>query len=214
MCDLDMRFSKSVTKARMTHPLLYPRIHWKHAMTTFQAELHDIQPSIWKEFTNAISNRQHGWRTPILATISPSGLPDARTVVLREVDPVKQQLTFYTDERSPKVLHIAHQPQVSLVFWCAKLNWQLRIQAIAKRSENQERTHNVWQQVRETAGANDYLSIQAPSSPLHEDGLLSKDNNALCIIDLNIQSIDWLSLNRKGHTRAKIEKDQLTWLTP
>jgi len=183
-------------------------------MTIRETEPKIIFSCIWDELTKAISNRQHGWRTLTLATISPDGLPDARTVVLREVDSEKQQLTIYTDKRSPKVLHLTLQPSVSLVFWCTKLNWQLRINALAKICNSQMRTQQVWQQVRETAGAQDYLSIQAPSSPLYEDGLLSEDNNQLCIIDLNIQSIDWLSLSREGHQRAKIEKNQFIWLTP
>jgi pyridoxine/pyridoxamine 5'-phosphate oxidase len=40
---------------------------------------------------------------PSLATVSPDGLPDARTVVLREVDPDQERLVFFTDARSPKV---------------------------------------------------------------------------------------------------------------
>ena len=101
-------------------------------MNSFDNELDTIRSNIWNELQCAISNRQHGWRTLTLSTLSSDGLPDARTVVLREIAPEAQRLTIYTDKRSPKVF----------------------------------------------------------------------------------QSIDWLSLDRKGHRRAKIENGHLTWLTP
>ncbi|WP_151671933.1 pyridoxamine 5'-phosphate oxidase family protein [Nitrincola schmidtii] len=183
-------------------------------MNSYSNELEGIQSIIWHELQCAVSNRQHGWRTMTLASLSCDGLPDARTVVLREVDPVEQQLAIYTDKRSPKILQMTQHPNVSLVFWCSKLNWQLRIQAIANTCHDPERALRVWQHVRDTAGAQDYLSLQAPSSPIKEDGRLCEDKNQLCIINFNIQSIDWLSLSREGHRRAKIENGQLTWLTP
>ena len=183
-------------------------------MTACENDHSSIQRSIWNELEKAISNRHHGWRTPVLATIDQTGLPDARTVVLREVDTKNQKLTIYTDKRSPKVSQILQQPDVALVFWCAQLNWQLRIQASAKLCDNQDRINQVWQQVRSTAGASDYLSIQAPSSPLYHQGALAEDQHALCVVELHIQFIDWLSLSHQGHKRARLENNQLTWLTP
>lgn len=185
-----------------------------YRMNSFDNELDTIRSNIWNELQCAISNRQHGWRTLTLATLSSDGLPDARTVVLREIAPEAQRLTIYTDKRSPKVFQISQHPNVSIVFWCSRLNWQLRIQAVAKICQNPERAINVWQTVRDTAGAQDYLSFEAPSSPMTSNERLSEDKNQLCIIDFNIQSIDWLSLNREGHRRAKIENGHLTWLTP
>jgi len=179
-----------------------------------QKDLFSIQRSIWNELENAIQNRDHGWRTPILATVDSAGFPDARTVVLRETDALNGKLTIYTDKRSPKVSQILNQPEVSLVFWCRYLNWQLRIQALASVCDDHERIQSVWEQVRLTAGAADYLSIQAPSSPLFNDGLLSENQHALCIIDLHIKFIDWLSLSRNGHKRARFESNQFTRLTP
>ena len=183
-------------------------------MNSIDNELDKIQSNIWDELQSALSNRQHGWRTLTLATLSSDGLPDARTVVLREVAPEAKRLTIYTDKRSPKVFQISQHPNVSMVFWCSKLNWQLRIQAVAKTCQNPERAIHVWQTVRDTAGAQDYLSFEAPSSPMTSNERLSEDKNQLCIIDLYIQSIDWLSLGREGHRRVKLENNQLMWLTP
>ncbi|WP_417584816.1 hypothetical protein [Nitrincola sp.] len=51
-------------------------------MTACENDHSSIQRSIWNELEKAISNRHHGWLTPVLATIDQTGLPDARTVVL------------------------------------------------------------------------------------------------------------------------------------
>lgn len=174
----------------------------------------DLQSLIWSELEKAILNRNHGWRTPVLATIDSMEIPDARTVVLREIDPINQALTIYTDNRSPKVTQLSDHPDVALVFWCSTINCQLRIQAYARLCNNPEKINQVWQQVRLTASASDYLSLQAPSSPLHHEGLLSDSQHSLCIVELHIKSMDWLCLNPHGHKRAKLEKNQLTWLTP
>ena len=50
-------------------------------MSTLENELEAIQSNIWDELQCALSNRQHGWRTLTLATLSTDRFPDARTVV-------------------------------------------------------------------------------------------------------------------------------------
>mgnify|MGYP006196394707 CR=1 FL=1 len=87
----------------------------------------EIRPQIWKELGRASQDRHHEWRTPVLASADPDGLPDARTVVLRQVDALAGQLTFYTDSRSPKVAQLQTQAAAMLVFWSARLSWQLRV---------------------------------------------------------------------------------------
>ena len=91
-------------------------------MNSFNNEQDTIRSNIWNELQSALSNRQHGWRTLTLATLSSDGLPDARTLVLREIAPEAQRLTIYTDKRSPKVYQISQHPNVSIVFWCSGLS--------------------------------------------------------------------------------------------
>ena len=92
-------------------------------------ELPELSP---RELAVAADQRGHPWRTPSLATVSPEGLPDARSVVLREVDPDQERLIFFTDARSPKVGQLKAQPRAMLVMWSAELGWQLRIQVACR----------------------------------------------------------------------------------
>jgi len=87
---------------------------------------------LWQELTRATHDRHHDWRTPILATqgIDQSG-PQARTVVLRHADASAWSLRIYTDARSPKCAELMAQPLAQLTFWSKRLNWQLRVSALA-----------------------------------------------------------------------------------
>lgn len=60
-----------------------------------------------------------------LATVDPSGAPDARIVLLKGVDP--DGFVFYTDYRSAKGRQLASEPRAALVFFWAELERQVRI---------------------------------------------------------------------------------------
>ena len=48
-------------------------------------DLEAIRAEVWRQLAQATEDKQHAWRTPVLATVN-GHLADARTVVLREVD--------------------------------------------------------------------------------------------------------------------------------
>ncbi|MFP3387127.1 pyridoxamine 5'-phosphate oxidase family protein, partial [Tritonibacter sp. SIMBA_163] len=50
-----------------------------------------------------VHDRHAPARHPTLATVSPAGMPQARTVVLRGADKQAATLTLYTDVHSDKV---------------------------------------------------------------------------------------------------------------
>lgn len=61
----------------------------------------------WQLLQRAQHDRRHPYRTPVISTVSPTGLPEARTVVLRKVDFPKSELWLYTDRRSKKYTALA-----------------------------------------------------------------------------------------------------------
>ena len=68
----------------------------------------DLRQSIWHHLTRAPHDRHHPWRTPVLATTTPEGEPNARTVVLRAANAAQQTLTAFTDHRSTNPpIHLA-----------------------------------------------------------------------------------------------------------
>jgi pyridoxamine 5'-phosphate oxidase len=60
-----------------------------------------------------------------LATVTPSGAPDARIVLLKGIE--RSGFVFYTNYESRKAKHLAARPQASLVFLWTQLERQVRI---------------------------------------------------------------------------------------
>jgi len=169
---------------------------------------------IWSELEKATIDRGHGWRTPVMASVDTQGLPQARTLVLRELDKDQWRLSAYTDHRSPKVAQLRHRPLASLVFWSSDLKWQLRVLARVSIQTQGERVAALWQRLKQTSAAGDYLSANPPGTPLVEPHTASTQNHALGILDFYVQEMDWLELNAQGHKRARLNKDRIEWLAP
>ena len=174
-----------------------------------------LRDSVWEELCLAAGTREHGWRTPVVASIDSQGLPDARTVVLRRVNLARRTISFFTDKRSPKVAQLREMPRTTIVFWCQKLSWQLRVAGKAMVVESGPEVDEVWQQVAQTAAAGDYLAPQAPGSLM--DGALAiagEGSHQLAIVTVCVDAIDWLELSVEGHRRALIREQDVEWLVP
>ena len=178
-------------------------------------DLSALPRTIWSELALANDDRQHPWRTPVLASIDSDGCPQARTVVLRNVDRHAQTLQFFTDSRSPKVNQLRASPQIQLVFWSKTLNWQVRISATADIATEGLEVDAAWELVKKTPARQDYLSDLAPGDalPLKKKQTLG-NNHHLAVITAKVSRIDWLSLSYEGHQRAEISVEKLHWLTP
>ena len=167
------------------------------------------------ELGRATQDRHHAWRTPVLATKGEDGLPDARTVVLRETDAKTAHLRFYIDGRSAKVNQLSGQPEAVLVFWSKRLNWQLRVRVSITTIAAGPQVEAVWARVSQSAAAGDYLSPSAPGSALSAaTPAIAQQNHYLVVLSAEVHDIDWLELARGGHRRARLRADTWEWLTP
>jgi hypothetical protein len=182
----------------------------------------EIRPQIWKELGRASLDRHHEWRTPVLASADADGLPDARTVVLRQVDAVVGQLTFYTDSRSPKVAQLQAQASAMLVFWSARLSWQLRVRVTCSVITSGPEVEALWQGVKQSAAVGDYLSPRPPGALLPPSSGMAdapKANvpapiHSFALLRAQVLQMDWLELSRDGHRRAQLSANTWDWLTP
>jgi general stress protein 26 len=182
----------------------------------------EIRTQIWKELGRASLDRHHEWRTPVLASADADGLPEARTVVLRQVDAVAGQLTFYTDSRSPKVAQLQAQASAVLVFWSARLNWQLRVRVTCSVITSGPEVEALWQGVKQSAAAGDYLSPLPPGAVLPPGSgtayaakaSASAPTHSFALLHAQVLQMDWLELPRDGHRRAQLSANTWEWLTP
>lgn len=95
----------------------------------------DLNPSPLEQFQTWLSQAlQADLPEPhamILSTTGPEGRPSARTVLLRSAD--AEGFVFYTNYHSRKAREIAHQPEVSLLFYWPALERQIRIEGRASQ---------------------------------------------------------------------------------
>jgi pyridoxamine 5'-phosphate oxidase len=191
------------------------------------ASLAEIDTAIWRELSAAAADREHEWREVVLATTD-GEVGDARTVVLREVEPEAHLLRIYTDERSGKVLQLRRHPQGTLLAWSRQRRWQLRCRVSLSLLTSGLAVSSRWARVRLSPGARDYLSplppgtpvAQAPSanapdrplgSPLRDSPV---ERSAFAVIEVQVLSWDWLELHPQGHRRARFDPAGGRWLQP
>jgi hypothetical protein len=173
-----------------------------------------LRQRLWQELHRAAVDRHHDWRTPVLATTGLDGLAQARTVVLREVRRIDQQLLVYTDARSPKVAELLAQPVASLLCWSPRLHWQLRLQLRFSVSRNDAEASAAWERVRQSPSAGDYLAARAPGEQLRETPEPLLETPQLAVLLGEVLTMDWLELGRAGHRRAKLDAQRVEWLVP
>jgi len=178
---------------------------------------------LWAELVRAVGLREHPWRHPVLATTCATRGAQARTVVLREVDPVARALIAYTDIRTPKVAQLDRDPRAQIVCWSAALGWQLRLSCVVTSESDGLGVTSRWATLRHTHAAQDYLSPRAPGSALSAPGDDSEAGpgavrGTFTLLRARVLEMDWLSLERAGHRRAVFDyrdaAPSARWLVP
>ncbi len=185
------------------------------------ATLLEIRAACWRELARATLDRHHEWRTPVLATVD-AGLPDARTVVLREVEAEAQRLVIYSDSRAAKRRQLQAQPQALLVLWSKRLGWQLRVRVRVDMHTEGLAASSRWATLRASPAARDYLAPLAPGAELPEGqdlfppegGTATERREHFAVLIATVQTMDWLELHRQGHRRAAFDAQGARWLVP
>jgi pyridoxamine 5'-phosphate oxidase len=173
-----------------------------------------IEARVWQELQAASRDKQHPWRTPVLATTD-GDAGDARTVILREVNAEQATLLTYTDARAGKVAQIAEHPHGMLVLWSPALSWQLRIRVHLQTITDGLELSSRWAQLKLSPAANDYLSSQAPGDALDNTLGARGERAYFALLEARVLSIDWLELHAQGHRRARFGNDTTArWLQP
>lgn len=178
-------------------------------------ELLALEQHLWQTLAEAAATRGHAWRTPVLATVDAQGVPDARTVVLREVQANARELVFYTDARAPKVAQLMARPQAAMVMWSPELGWQLRLSLDCQIETSGLAVLSRWTRLKMTPAAHDYLSPLPPGSALSGSASAPKVREHFAVVTARVVRMDWLSLDRDGHRRACFAAGQAPqWLQP
>ncbi|MEQ3747024.1 MAG: pyridoxamine 5'-phosphate oxidase family protein [Henriciella sp.] len=169
-------------------------------------DLNAIEAETWRTLEAACCGKRTSYTWFTLATVSEEGMPEQRTVVLRDVDRTAWTLTFFTDRRTPKVAEIMTQPNIASLFFDAKAMVQLRFSGKAEVLTEGDIWQRYWDTVSENGKA-EYAALKVPGTvrpdELTYDTGLAKQNFAA--VKIVCDRLDWLKLARSGHQRAVFE---------
>jgi len=164
-----------------------------------------------EELIKGSTEKSHPFRYFTLSTVGVDLLPRQRTVVLRKVTD-DLQLSFYTDLRSKKIIHIKENNKVGLLFYNSKKLLQLKIEGIATiiKGKAIEETYN--NGIPEKA-RKDYTTTLAPGTPLEDPKVIEylKEENHFCVVEVTPYRIEYLKLQQPEHLRVRFSMRQELW---
>jgi len=190
-------------------------------------EFKNILDDIWIELNKGVKPGGHNYHIFCLTTVDKKN-PHSRNVVLRDANRGKNSLSCHTDIRSEKVLHLGNNKSVSALFYDPIKRIQIKIDGLANIVNKKDSIKARWD-ASEKMSKLCYINRYPPGARLKNplDYLpLKKDDKAVedgfknfCILDIKIKQIDWLTLDCKGHKRAKFifNNEKLTnsyWVCP
>ncbi|MDP3392746.1 pyridoxamine 5'-phosphate oxidase family protein [Sediminibacterium sp.] len=191
--------------------------------------LDELEKDCWNRLVNGAIKSRDAFHTPCVGSISKGEL-SMRTVVLRKALPLERELRFHTDIRSRKWEELSLNNSISALFYDVSARIQLRVKGKAILHFNDEITLEAWQKTS-LSSRRCYLTLYPPSSfsDIPTSGL-SEDieqekftlEESECgqqhfgIVDIQVESIDWLWLNHAGHRRAYFDymSGVYKWMVP
>lgn len=180
------------------------------------ADLSDLYAQVWIRLVRGVRDRRAPTRHPTLATVTPDGKPQARTVVLRAADKATGSLDIHTDLQSAKVSEVRNMPFAALHVWDEAARLQMRLEATVTILTGADAAA-IWGNVPEVSRQS-YGSLPAPGQPIELALGYTKqpDPASFAILRLTVQTIDAVHLG-PDHRRARFDRDTGwvgTWLAP
>lgn len=182
---------------------------------TWAEALPTLYDQAWHRLVRGVHDRHAPARHPTLATVSPDGLPQARTVVLRAADRSGRSLTVHTSIHSGKVRDLMAHPAAALHVWDAGQRLQIRLEAETEMTIGTDAAE-AWSQV--PAHSRSAYSAQVPGVPIpHALAYGTEpDPAAFVVLHLHVVAMDLLHLGAH-HRRARFSRADGwagQWLAP
>ena len=194
-------------------------------------DLDKVYLKIWNLLDLGLKNRDAPFHIPVFICGNENSF-DGRIVVLRGINDKEKKLWFHSDIRSNKIKILKKNPNATLLFYDKGEKIQLRISGKANINYHNQTTKVSWQKTAHMS-RQCYLGEKAPGvvSSVPSSGLSEAIDNLkysveeseigyknFCVVEVFINSIEWLYLAAKGHRRAyfsfKNNSLEKKWLIP
>jgi len=174
--------------------------------------LDHVHAEIWQRLAGATADPAHSWRTPTLATAGPNH-PDARVVILREVDPHERTLVCFSDSRAHKVAGVRIQPVATWCFYDPVQRLQLRARGETRAHVNTAFTRTFWERLPHSSRRL-YATVPRPGDRVLAPWEIAFGDHPVeqfAVLVTTVHELDWLRLGAEAHERARFRWDDDSW---
>ena len=163
----------------------------------FKEELNDLH--------SAVKDAGHDYHLFTIATVNDK-TPEIRTVVLRDFNIKKYQISFHTDARSPKYSQVKSNPAISALFYSTQKRTQLRLHGNATICKDQNLLNTLWSKLNKDS-RECYQGEVPPSGNIPKSKIINDTSSEMSgfenfsRVSIEISTIEILRLHHLGHKR-------------
>lgn len=170
----------------------------------------------WQHLQRGVADRRSPARYPTFATVSPDGLPEARTVTLRRASQSEALVEVHTDLVTPKVTALRASPNAALHVWLPRANLQIRLTTTVEILTG-DAVEGAWAQVPPASRVS-YGTVPDPGAPIDHVHAYDKpvDRSRFAVLRCAIDHIDLVELGETHRRAAYVASDGWagTWCAP
>lgn len=189
----------------------------KHETPDSYSKLDVVLESAWEILHDGAKNRHAPAHTPTLAINGLDGTPRIRTIVLQSFEQQACELRFHTDQRSTKIVELRANPVAALHVYDPQKKVQLQIDCRAVLHIDDDVSATAWAnsqpmsrmvyQVTTAPGS----VLENPLQAIRDADLATGGVENFMVVILQIEALEWLFLDARGHRRARFTRDGETW---
>ncbi|WP_434729577.1 pyridoxamine 5'-phosphate oxidase family protein [Rhizobium binae] len=153
-----------------------------------------------------------------LATVSDTGSPGLRTVIVRAANFDEATISFTTDIRSTKVKQISRDPRVSAIAYDLESRVQIKLVGTAAVVDDEATRQAMWQRLRPHT-REQFERKLPPGILLHSDGgnamgweddgdAPKEPYDRYALVAISVASAEWLDVSGDGHVRLAFYRDR------
>ena len=154
---------------------------------------------------SAVKDAGHEYHLFTIATVNDK-VPEIRTVVLRDFNIKKYQISFHTDTRSPKYSQVKSNPAISALFYSTQKRTQLRLHGNAIICKDKNLLNTLWSNLNKDS-RECYQGEVPPSGNIPKSKIINDTSSEIrgfenfSRVSIEISTIEILRLHHLGHKR-------------
>ncbi|WP_299774778.1 pyridoxamine 5'-phosphate oxidase family protein [uncultured Tateyamaria sp.] len=170
----------------------------------------------WRHMRRGVADGRSPARYPTFATVSPSGMPEARTVALRRANEPDSVVEIHTDIVTAKIEALRQCPKAALHMWLPRSRLQIRLTTTVEILTGAF-VEREWDRVP-VASRVSYGTAPDPGTPIEDVFAYDKPpvRERFAVLRCTIDHIDLVHLGEKHRRAAYVREDgwRGSWLAP